>query len=252
MSEKENNPLNEDQNNFDLPKNYFQKSANSIFNKVEWEEEHKDFPKLKENKKNSGFIIPENYFASNEMELELTDFPAILSVPKKDAFKVPDDFFEIAESKIYERLDVRSSLSMLEEIQKQNNFKVEEGYFSENEKRLYTLLETSKPVRIINLVVKRSVYAVAALLVVVIGIWMYDYYFTPVTVKDCGTIACVDRNDLVKSKSLESLDEDELYEVVNSKELEKKLEQEELNTQPKNEKDSSQDDSSEEDLLDEI
>jgi hypothetical protein len=59
---------------------------------------------------------------------------------------------------------------------------------------------------------------------VVLGIWLYNFYFTPVAVKDCGTMACVDKIDLLKVKHLEGLDNDELYELVNSKKLEQKLE----------------------------
>src|SRR4051812_4242512 len=97
----ENNDFNTEPNNFGLPEGYFERSANSLFNKIEWLEEHKEFTHLSElrNLVNSGFIVPLNYFDKSESDLELIAYPDLLkqksSVP--NGFIVPENYFEDAE-----------------------------------------------------------------------------------------------------------------------------------------------------------
>jgi len=90
------------------------------------------------------------------------------------------------------------------------------------------------------------------MLLVVISVWIYNYYFKPVEVNDCGTIACVDRMDLVKTKNLEALDNEELYELVNPAELEKNLNSGRDKKTPTISPDSGLKDIPTEELLDEI
>jgi hypothetical protein len=70
---------------------------------------------------------------------------------------------------------------------------------------------------------------------------------TPVTEPDCGGIACVDRREILQTKSLELLDEEELQTIVNVKRLEESLNRSETKTSVKNDTAIS-----EEDLLDNL
>ena len=79
----ENNSFNSEPNNFGLPQGYFQNSANSIINKIEWVDEHKEFPFLAKLKKESGFVVPQKYFSDNETKLELLEFPKLFSEAMK-------------------------------------------------------------------------------------------------------------------------------------------------------------------------
>jgi hypothetical protein len=252
-----NNGFNEQPGNFGLPGNYFQKSAYSILNKIEWQEEHKDFPKLNTHKNKNGFIVPASYFSKNELQLELMQYPNLISLKNVNAFRVPENYFEGREtaelSKVLnESANDLQSFHILGSIKKENNFTVSQDYFSKNGLRLINLLEPGKRARVIHLFSRRIGYAVAAMLLIAIGIWIYNFYFAPVQMKDCGTIACVDKQDLVKTKNLESLDNEELYELVNPKELEKKLEIKEDKNVKKDLKDSSLKSIPTDDLLDEI
>ena len=95
----ENNHLNSEPNNFGLPQGYFQNSANSIIKKIEWVEEHKNFPALEKLKKQSGFIVPNDYFVTNENKLELIEFPKLSALNKINAFKTPANYFNELEEK---------------------------------------------------------------------------------------------------------------------------------------------------------
>src|SRR5258708_3521087 len=128
----ENNDKNKQPNNFGLPEGYFEQSAAVIFNKIEWIEEHKEFKCLSALKKETGFIVPENYFDKSETDLELISYPN-LSARKKDAgFIVPKNYFEDAEIIELEKVLLNDeneleSLNKLNSIKKLNNFSVSEN-----------------------------------------------------------------------------------------------------------------------------
>lgn len=255
--ENENNQTNKESGNFGLPEGYFEKSANSIFNKIEWRDEHKEFPKLLEVKNTNGFIVPENYFSKNEQRLELIQYPILNSIQNKSAFVVPENYFEEAETcelaiVLKEEEDELTGFEKLRSLKKQNSFSISENYFSEQENRLLQILQKPEQVKVISLFSKRIAYAVAALFVVVMGVWIYNFYFTPIQVQDCGTIACVDKQDLVKTKNLERLDDDQLYELVDPSVLEKKLKNSETKKNNKEDQDSSLNNISTDELLDDI
>lgn len=258
----ENNELNKDSNKFGMPKDYFQKSANSIMQKIEWIEEHKAYPNLNALKKEGGFVVPANYFNGNETKLELLEFPTLISIAKTNSFKTPDNYFE--ELDLSYLLNGEKELigfEKLNSLPRKNNFKVDENYFASSEEKISTaLLHEKKEAKVIKLFSPKLWYAAAALLAITLGLWIYDQYYKVEELKDCGTLACVDKFDLVKAKNLETLDNDELYELVDTKKLEEKLKDKpeiktEVKTETKTEKkdlDTSLKNVSEEDLLDEI
>ena len=257
--ENEHIPFNSEPGNFGLPGGYFQKSATSIFNKIEWQEEHKDFPKLTELKHqntNYGFNVPVEYFAKSAEHFENLRYPALFSLKRNSGFSVPADYFEQAEVNelgkvLSDAKDELFSFENLTSLTKENNFKVDGDFFERSDKQIHSLLEKPAKGRVINLFMRRIAFAGAALLVVSLGLWIYNFYFATAELKDCGTMACIDKQDLVMTKNLESMDNEELYELVNSGDLEKKLD---IKEQPKNKetKDSSLKELSTDDLLDEI
>jgi len=254
----ENNSINGEPNNFGLPDGYFKKSADSIFNKIEWIEEHKPYKRLTElkEKNNSGFIVPENYFDNLERKLELIAYPKLSTVKKQSGFIVPDNYFEDQEinelAKTLKDGNERASFKNLAAIKKENPFAVEDNYFTESAERITSAL-TTKPVKVIKLFGAKTWYsAAAAIVAVTIGIWIYNQYFKVSNTEDCGTLACVDKVDLVKTKNLENLESDELYELVDTKKLEEKLEVKSNRGAEKKEADTSLKNVDTEDLLDEI
>ncbi|HOZ86765.1 MAG TPA: hypothetical protein PL029_03355 [Bacteroidia bacterium] len=236
---------------FGLPDGYFQKSAGSVFNRIEWLEEHKDLPALSAARNKDLFTVPRGYFAAAEEKLELLDCPVLLASGKKSGFTVPADYFNEAEVTELSKV-MGATESALDFISRQNNFSVKPGYFEQNEKRLQNLLlNQDKPARVLFLFNTKAWMAAAALLVLALGFWMYDFYFVPAAAKDCGTMACIDRADLLKSKNLEALENEELYELVNTKKLEQELEKKSAPTQQDKKSDSLRDEALDE-LLDEI
>lgn len=224
MSTEFDNTAKNDNPDFGLPEGYFQKSAGALMNKIEWLEEHKEFPILSTFKNKIVFGLPENYFNSNEQKLELLDCPVLGAIEKKNLFVTPENYFENAETVALSEV-IGDPETQLNFIPRQNNFKVDENYFSMNAIQIeQLLLEKRKPFRIISLFRSKIGLAAAALLVATLGLWTYNFYFKAAEVKDCGTMACIDKAELLKSKSLEGLETDELYELVNAKKLEKKLE----------------------------
>lgn len=253
----ENNHLNSEPNNFGLPAGYFQNSANSIVNKIEWVEEHKNFPALEKLKKQTGFIIPNDYFVNNENKLELIEFPKLSALNKINAFKTPANYFNELEEKQFVHFFNENDLEILGEklstIPKQANFKVKENYFdSSAEKISNSLLNEKKGGKLIKLFSPKIYYAAAAILTITLGLWFYNHYFLVAETKDCGTLACVDKADLLKTKNLENLDNDQLYELVDTKKLEEKLENKTNNTTKNEDIDTSLNNVSVDDLLDEI
>lgn len=255
--ENEHNQFNERPDDFGLPGDYFKKSAGSIFNKIEWEEEHKAFVNLLHLKNKPGFIVPEHYFSKKERELELIHYPKLSSLRNRHGFSVPENYFEnvrlalpgiILENGEHEL----QSYEKLTSLKKQNSFGVDPAYFANNASDLKTLLEKNKQAKIISLFSRRLGYAVAALLIAALGIWTYNYYFIPVELKDCGTIACIDKQDLVKTKNLETMEDEDLYRLVDPSALEKKLNKVHNENTSKKDRDDSLNDISGEDLLDEI
>jgi hypothetical protein len=253
----ENNHLNSEPDNFGLPQGYFQNSANSIVNKIEWVEEHKNFPALEKLKKQSSFIVPNDYFVNNENKLELIEFPKLSALNKINAFKTPANYFNELEEKQFVHFFNQNDLEILGEklstIPKQANFKVKKNYFdSSAEKISNSLLNEKKGGKLIKLFSPKIYYAAAAILTITLGLWFYNHYFLVAETKDCGTLACVDKADLLKTKNLENLDNDQLYELVDTKKLEEKLENKTNNTTKNEDIDTSLNNVSVDDLLDEI
>ncbi len=252
----ENNDLNKEPNKFGLPEGYFQKSSDSIFNKVEWLEEHKEFKYLSELKKVTGFIVPENYFDKAEADIELIAYTNLFGREKTTGFEVPQQYFETLEIEELSKQLINTendlaNFNTLSSIKKQNAFIVNENYFNVSEQKITSVL--TKQAKVINLFIPKVWFsAAAAVFAIVIGLWIYNQYFKPVTYKDCGSLACLDKNDLVKTKNLEGLDNDELYELVNSKKLKEKLEKKSDKKNEGQKNDSSLKTVSTDELLDEI
>lgn len=225
----ENNTNNNENLKFGLPKGYFQKSTSSILNKIEWIDEHKEFPNLIKVKNKTGFIVPENYFSKADLKLELIEFEKLNSIKKNKPFTVPENYFEEDILKLIivsEEVSEQNNYPILTSHKNQTNFIVPEKYFINNEQKLIGL-QTKLPnnkAKVINLFSQKMWYSVAALLLVAVCLWMYNSYYKTTEEKDCGTLACVDKADLVKAKHLESIETEELYKLVNTKKLEDNLE----------------------------
>ena len=156
-----------------------------------------------------------------------------------------------------------SEFPTLASQKKQNKFSVPANYFESVAKRVVTLIEvevSSATSKVINLFSAKTWYSVAALLIIALGLWMYNSYYKLAPVNDCGTLACVDKIDLIKAKYLEidNVESEELYKLVNTKKLEENLEKKSgstnstNSTKNKQNTDSSLNSVSTDELLDEL
>lgn len=182
--------------NFGLPEGYFEKSKLNILSKIEWQEENSNYSTLLRLKGKHGFVLPDNYFDALAAKSELLTYPA------------------------------------LDEIKKSNSFEVPVNYFENNKTILLAKIITQGKnggAKIISLNSKTYWYAAAAMLVFSFGVWMWNHYYNTNEIidGDCNTLACIEKRELLKYK-LENLDNDELFELVNADDLEKKLQQKEL------------------------
>lgn len=199
---------------FGMPGSYFDRSAEQLKNRMLWLEEHREFPALKMAWREQVFEVPENYFEKSAAGIELLPYPHLMRRGAENGWSIPENYFE--EFSFFDESEV------LRGVPKQLHFGVPPGYFEGSAKKL---AGAEPPVsRVIPLFRRSLQFAAAAALLVVLGFWLYNHYFVAETAAlDCGGIACVDKHELLQGKNLESLDDDQLYELVNSKELEKKL-----------------------------
>jgi hypothetical protein len=248
--EEENMQFDKEGSRFGLPEGYFQQSARSVVNKVEWLEEHKAYPLLGSLGRKSLFQVPGGYFMAAGQKLELLNYPALAALKKQRAFTVPKGYFEELEVSLLAKAMNGETPDFIK-LPKQESFRVQETYFAENAARLeQQLLKQNKGARVISLFGSRTARIAAAILTIALGTWLYRVYTPGPATGDCGTIACLDRQELLKSKALESLETDELYDLVNSKKLEKQLENKAA--APQKNKVDSLDDETMDDLMDEI
>ena len=228
-------------NNFGLPEGYFENSAGSILNKIECIEELKEFKNLSLLKKENNFVVPENYFANSDVRFELFDYPKLLRLKKVNPFIVPENYFESNATKL-NTSDSENELFGFEKlslIEKQNSFTVSENYFVKSEQKITSAL--IKEAKLIRLFSTKAWYsAAAAVLTITLGLWIYTQYFK-VADNDCTTLACITKAELMKTKNLENIDNDDLFELVDTKKLENNLDGSSDNKESKKKSDSLKD-----------
>lgn len=227
-----NDPLNNHNNsqdeNFGLPNDYFIQSASNIANKIVWLQEHDAYTQLLKHKSVKGFIVPENYFTTNGNNLELIDYPKLKQFRGKNDFLLPNNYFENNSKKLYTQLasylvkDVED-FSILNSLPKENGFTTSENYFKENSQKLYEVLKSKQNAKLIFLFKNKLSLAVAASLLLAIGVWLFNFYFKTVDVKDCGSIACIDQNEILNSNQIDAMNDEELFEIVNTEKLEQRI-----------------------------
>jgi hypothetical protein len=247
MSKNENNgPENNKSNPFGMPDNYFDSFKSRMLLKIELADELKEFNILSGIDKKLPFVTPENYFANSlESKVELAPYQKLAALNKENGFATPELYFETASvvtlNKI-EAVDELKEFAMLGSLEKQNGFAVPNAYFENlsHELREKIVAEKNKAGVLDNVLhivfSKKTVYALAATLVLSLGLYFYNST-EKVVATDCGTLACLDRKDILKDNQLLPLDEESLMEVVNveslSKNLDKRLQENEKNTKGK-------------------
>lgn len=227
---------NSDKNNyqnFNLPQNYFNNSAQSIKNKIECIEELKDYKILSEKLK-TGLIVPQNYFQNNQLCLENINYSTLNKVKlKQNCFNVPENYFKNSENLISKIVMDTEFEFEKNNLLKQNSFQLPDNYFKTSANQIKQNLKPKT--KIISLNFSKTVLAMAASVIIVLSIVWFNKFYT-INTESCGNIACVDVKELKNSKIIENMETEELYDVVNVNELENALN---LNTPENKENDDS-------------
>lgn len=222
LNENENTMNNGEANNFGLPEGYFQKSAQSIMNKLHWQDEHEDFKQLSQLKNKHIFAVPTRYFERKKQSLELLDYPTLLKLKNTGSgFQLPAHYFEDLEVALLSK-GINEQELVMEGLPTEPGFITPKNYFEQNSASLHQQVSAQKNAKVISLFSARTVMA-AAVLLITLGWWGYNKFVDINVAEDCGTIACIDRVELLNTRVIENLETEDLYELVNSKDLEKKL-----------------------------
>lgn len=232
MSKKEenNNKNNQENNPFSLPDGYFNSFGKKMMLKIELAEELKEFKILSSIDKILPFATPDNYFTNSEIKSELVSYPKLSAVKKQNAFATPELYFETSAEAIKSKIEIAEELKAyptLYAISKENAFVAPQNYFEGLSHKVREEIVSPKEEnglgRVLQLVFsKQTAYAIAATLVVTLGLYFYNSGEETVS-SNCGTLACLDKSEIFKGNQLLNLDEDALMEMVNAEKLSKNL-----------------------------
>lgn len=217
--------MNSDQNNkpkhFNLPKGYFENSMAAIKNRIECVEELSAYPLLAK-KYTSGFETPDNYFQNKEAKLENLPYPLLFENSKKESgFVTPENYEQQLNDRVSDLVQTNTTSFILDPKLKETPFNLPNGYFENNVNELKGILSPSKT-KVIPFNFVKIGYAIAAVLVLVLSVvWFKNYYSIPGN--DCGSLACMDVNQLKQSKVLEGIETEDLYEAVDVAKLKNAL-----------------------------
>lgn len=196
---------------FDLPADYFGSSAEALQNRLQWLEEHREFPALRMAWRETGFQTPENYFEQLDNHLEVLPYQKLQARKRETGFSCPEDYFETAAAHPIYTIVANTAPS--------TGFEVPEDYLNIP----VNVSDQAIAPKIISLPLKIARYAAAAALLLSMGWWFYSKDAAPLLPKDCGGLACVDRKEIMTDKTIEFLEEEDLNVLVDPMALEKAL-----------------------------
>jgi hypothetical protein len=226
---------------FVVPGGYFESFAAILINKIEALEELREFATLSNIDKKTVFSVPENYFNSIEnileKESELEEFSVLNSISKQVLKPLSTQYTDELKASIIRKAKIADELKeykTLYAIDKQNNFTVAPGYFDsvadDVKERVYANNDQKTSIfeRILEIILKPKIafaYSIAILLIA--GSAWYFNRNTHTMIEgssgDCKTLACLEKNELLKEKNIRDFDEDNLYEMVDVEQLDKQL-----------------------------
>ncbi len=221
-----NHTPNSEENPFSLPGNYFDSFTKKMMLKIELADELKEFKLLSSIDKTIPFTTPDNYF---EVKSELTAYPLVSSIKRQSQFIVPENYFENNTSTILNKIDVLEEIKLypaLSQVDKKNVFEVPSDYFNDLSVQLsevHSVKERAFSGRVISLVFNRkTAYAIAAMLVISFGLYFFNAR-TEAANTGCNTLACLDKNEIMKDNHINALDDEALMEMVNTEDLKNNL-----------------------------
>ena len=273
-NEENSKPNKKENNPFSLPDGYFGSFSQKMMLKIEMAEELKEFKLLSSIDKKLPFITPDNYFARIEVKNELAAYPKLASVKtfncrtgSQNGFVVPELYFETSTKAIANKIELSEELKaypVLNAIEKQNVFVAPQNYFEGLSHAIRANMfgdqkQESSVTKILHLVFsKKTAYAIAAMLVVSLGLYFYaegihlDNSGEETVTGNCGTLACMEKSEILKSNQVSNMDEESLMNLVDPVQLSKNLKEASKTSDKKEETNYILDNADVNDIVDEI
>jgi hypothetical protein len=232
-------PYKGKENPFAVPGNYFDSLAARIVERIEFNAELEEYSVLKEIRKGDMFAAPEDYFRKvaevMEYQQELSEFTELEKASqKKPEFAEQDEYFETTQIKIEKGIELAGELQQYEflyQLEKKNNFAVDPEYFEtiadKVKERKYAESQGSSVLgNFLQLWFKpKAVLAYSLIFLAGAGVLWFNYHSSPAIDPsgDCKTLACLEKKEVLNEQTLNDFNEEDLYDMVDADELDKKL-----------------------------
>ena len=228
-------------NPFDLPADYFDLLPGKLINKIEIIEELEQYPSLSAVNRLLYFAVPENYFIKNENLLEyryeLSVLNELSKIPKPSLKPLTEEYLDTLSNNVLKQIEFADELknySALSEISKQKVFAVAPDYFETVADRIKERYHSNKAPKVsiveqvLSLLFKpKMAFAYSIFLIVGIGMFFYfnqtNTITTPEDTGDCKTLACLEKKELLNEHTIQNLDDENLYDLVDVDQLGKQL-----------------------------
>lgn len=218
---------------FELPENYFLKFEDKLRQKMEMQDELKEYTILSAIPKQTAFCVPDNYFESLEVKAELQAYPELQGIAKK-IFTPDAVYLKESELQILQKAELADELrpyDLLYKLDKVNVFTLPAAYFEQLpaliKEKVYTPEKQYVNVfdgLIAILFGRKLALTFAVLLLGAIGVYLYKLNYSPENVaEDCKTMACLEKKELLNQQVLSRFNEDELMEMVDVKKLDQQI-----------------------------
>jgi hypothetical protein len=260
-------PLNNGEHLFGLPSNYFDSFENKLRQKMELENELKDFPLLTSIQKNISFTVPISYFhkSRNAMEIkaELLAYSTLQNVKPLVFNELEADYIKQLYSSINYKIELVEELKpyqTLYNVNKANLFIVPDTYFESVGERVKSKIYSEKENRVsvlesvLDFIFGRKIAFTFGLITIVsLSVYFHQSTESAVESGDCKTLACLERQEILNNtKAISNFDEDQLMDLVDVNSLNNQLNSEKEKPNTLTDKKLNLDSVSEEDLLDEL
>lgn len=204
--DEKNNLESQQESNFGIPENYFDRSARAIRNRLDWMEEHTEFKGLQQTKQMGksnlfGFTVPSNYFENQQHLTEKIVFSNLSALKNSSVFQTPDNYWSNSKP----------------------NFIVSAKAVSIHKNKTLPKNDSAHTAKIHSLYLKPISLAMAAMFLVVIGIWLLKLKTIHSETYECKTIACLEEQTVLNNLNNFNLENEELYELVDPAELQNEL-----------------------------
>jgi hypothetical protein len=222
---------------FGLPSDYFLSFEEKLKNRMEAENELKEFQLLSSIKKEQAFAVPEGYFSKAEEQLEykadLAAYPVLGSLARPAVAALDEDYQKQLIASLSDKAELADELKAypaLHSLDKVNAFTVADAYFDSLAGRVKERIHPEKTERLsvwdsVWHVVfgPRTAWAFGLALIIGLAFYFGQRTETLAEAGDCKTLACLEKNEILNNKAINTFDEEQLIDLVDVNSLGRQL-----------------------------